>query len=391
VSATPVPAPRSRAETSAETSADPDLDVAPQLPLSRWDAFQRRHPVISLPLAVVYKFFDDQGVYLAVIITYYVFVSVVPLLLLATSILGFLLQGDPELRSRVLDSAVASFPVVGDQLGTPQGLTGSTAAIVIGGLTALYGSLGLGNALQNAINVAWSVPRNSRPNPFLTRFLSLLLLLLGGVSIIAVSAVSTVAQVASDEFVAVFADLSTPVRVLLPLVTVACIAGIVAVLLWLGSSRRQSLRAALPGAIFIAFCWQGIQLGSTELISHSLAQASSMNKTFGLVLGLLAVFYAVSLTLVLGVQLNVVLHRGLWPRALLTPFTDSVDLTDADRRAYAGYARAQRHKGFEKVHVEFDPPPALRDEADQADDAGGQGATGTSDTPSTPGTPGTTA
>lgn len=376
MSATPVPAPRNRSATNADQELgsdldpdlDPDLDVAPQLPLSRWDAFQRRHPVISLPLAVVYKFFDDQGVYLAVIITYYVFVSVVPLLLLATSILGFLLQGDPELRSRVLDSAVASFPVVGDQLGTPQGLTGSTTAIVIGGLTALYGSLGLGNALQNAINVAWSVPRNSRPNPFLTRFLSLLLLLLGGISIVAVSAVSTIAQLASEEFVSVFANLSTPVRLLLPLVTVAALAGIVSVLLWLGSSRRQPLRAALPGATFIAVCWTGIQLGSAELVRHSLAQTSTMNQTFGLVLGLLAVFYAVSIALVLGVQLNVVLHRGLWPRALLTPFTDSVDLTDADRRAYAGYARAQRHKGFEKVHVEFDTPPALRDDADDAED-----------------------
>ena len=116
--------------------------------VGRVDRFQRRCPPVSVPLSTIYKFGDDQGNYLAAIITYYGFIAIFPLLLLATSILGFLLQGDPELRARVLDSAVASFPVVGDQLGTPQGLTGSTAAIVIGGLTALYGSLGLGNALQ---------------------------------------------------------------------------------------------------------------------------------------------------------------------------------------------------------------------------------------------------
>jgi len=62
----------------------------------RIDRFQRRHTAVGYPLAVVYKFFDDQGVYLAVVITYYAFVSVVPLLLLATSVLGFLLQDDPE-------------------------------------------------------------------------------------------------------------------------------------------------------------------------------------------------------------------------------------------------------------------------------------------------------
>ena len=33
--------------------------------------------------------------------------------------------------------------------------------------------------------------------------------------------------------------------------------------------------------------------------------------------------------------------------------SDRVNLTEADKRAYAGYARAQRHKGFETVEVRF--------------------------------------
>jgi hypothetical protein len=101
-----------------------------------------------------------------------------------------------------------------------------------------------------------------------------------------------------------------------------------------------------------------VQLGSTVLVQRNLTETSSMNQTFGLVLGLVAVTYVASLALVFGVQLNVVLHRHLWPRALLTPFTDSVSLTDADRRAYTGYARAQRHKGFEEVDVTFHDDPA---------------------------------
>ena len=70
----------------------------------------------------------------------------------------------------------------------------------------------------------------------------------------------------------------------------------------------------------------------------------------------------------IGIEVNVVLARRLWPRALLTPFTDHVDLTEADRRAYASYARAQRHKGFERVEVSFDerphrkPPSAVESE-----------------------------
>jgi hypothetical protein len=39
--------------------------------VSRADAYQRRHLWAGLPLAVLYKFADDQGTYLAAQITYY--------------------------------------------------------------------------------------------------------------------------------------------------------------------------------------------------------------------------------------------------------------------------------------------------------------------------------
>ena len=113
-------------------------------------------------------------------VTYYAFVAIFPLLLLASSIFGFVLQGRPELRDAALTSALAQFPIIGDQLGRPEGLTGSVSAVVVGSLAAIYGALGLGQAVQNAMNAAWSVPRNSRPNPILMRLRSLLLLLVAG-------------------------------------------------------------------------------------------------------------------------------------------------------------------------------------------------------------------
>ena len=85
-----------------------------------------------------------------------------------------------------------------------------------------------------------------------------------------------------------------------------------------------------------------------------LVETDSLNQTFGLVLGLIGLIFIAAIIAVLGIEVNVVLARRLWPRALLTPFTDAVDLTDADRRAYALYAQSQRHKGFESVTVRFD-------------------------------------
>ena len=91
-----------------------------------------------------------------------------------------------------------------------------------------------------------------------------------------------------------------------------------------------------------------------------LVDTSSMTKTFGLVLGLIGFLWIGAVMAVLAMEINVVLARRLWPRALLTPFTDNVVLTEADRRAYASYARMQRHKGFEKVLVRWEPGPAER-------------------------------
>jgi membrane protein len=53
----------------------------------------------------------------------------------------------------------------------------------------------------------------------------------------------------------------------------------------------------------------------------------------------------------------VVAQHRLWPRALLTLFTDDVELTEADRRAYEMHASARRFKGFETVRVDFTRSP----------------------------------
>src|SRR3954447_10047575 len=111
--------------------------------LDRVDEFQRRHPAVGFPLAVFYKFNDDQGNYLAAVGTYSLFVSTFPALLIASSILVFVLQGNPRLEEELLTSALSQFPIVGTQLGRPEGLQGSTSAVVIGSLAALYGVLGL--------------------------------------------------------------------------------------------------------------------------------------------------------------------------------------------------------------------------------------------------------
>lgn len=317
--------------------------------VDRVDAYQRRHRVVGLPLAIVYKFIDDQGNYLAAVVTYYAFVALFPLLLIASSVLGFVLQGNPELSNQVLTSALSQFPIVGTELGKPKGLQGSTSAVVFGSIAALYGVLGLGQAAQNAVNVAYAVPRNSRLNPVLSRLSSFLLLVAAGATVLAVTLLTSLAS----HIDVLGADIATEVGWLLKLGSVAINAVVLSAMMRLATSQRQTFRSALPGAALVAVGWQLLQALGGAYVGRVVSRANEIGAVFAIVLGLLALLYIAATIAVIGLEVNVVLARRLYPRALLTPFTDAVELTEADRRAYADYAMAQRHKGFERVNVSF--------------------------------------
>lgn len=314
------------------------------------DRAQRRFPPLGVPIAVFYKFYDDQGNYLVAGITYYAFMAIFPLLLLASSILGFVLRGRPELQETLLNSALGQFPIIGDELGRPDGLQGSTGAVIVGILVALFGATGLGQAIQNAMNTAWAVPRNSRPNPFLTRFKSVLLLMLAGLAVLAVSVLTTL--VANTEVFGV--DVGTTLRWLIRLASIGAVAAVLTGLGRLAAARHHYVGATWPGALVVAILWQGLQHLGTWYATTVLTGTSSMNQTFGLVLGLVGLLYLAAIMGVIGIEVNVVLARRLWPRSLLTLFTDNVDLTDADRRTYAGLVHMNALKGFESVAVRFD-------------------------------------
>src|ERR1700709_1289050 len=97
------------------------------------DAYQRRHRWIGFPLAVLYKFGDDQGSYLTVLITYYGFLSLFPLLLLLVTVLGFVLQGDPALQAKLVTSTLSELPAIGSQLReNVHSLKGSGAGLAVG-------------------------------------------------------------------------------------------------------------------------------------------------------------------------------------------------------------------------------------------------------------------
>jgi YihY family inner membrane protein len=315
----------------------------------RLDRFQRRHPAAGFPLAVGYKYFDDSGGYLAALIAYYGFVSLFPLLLLLATVLGIVLAGHPSLQHQVLGSALRQFPVIGDQLDNPHRLGGGWKGLVVGAVGSIYGSLGVAQALQYAMNTAWRVPRNNRPNPLLARGRSLLLLGTAGLAVIGTTILSTLGSTGAG-------SLGLVLKVLALAASVVLNAGVFVLGFRLATARRLSVREVAPGAITAAVLWQLLQTFGVLYVNHAVRNASATNGVFALVLGLLAFLYLSAVLVVLCAEINVVLVDDLHPRALMTPFTDNVSLTEGDRAAYTGQATAQRSKGFEDVEVSFDQP-----------------------------------
>lgn len=318
--------------------------------VTRLDEYQRRHRWAGFSLAVVYKYFDDQGPYLAALITYYAFVSLIPLLLLSVTILGFLLSGDPELQRQILHSALGQFPIIGDQLGDRVNpLGGHAAGLVVGILGALYGGMGVAQAGQNAMNKIWGVPRNSRPNPIKSRFRSLMLLLVLGAGVL----LTTVLSAATTGNQELGFQLSGFQRAAPIIIAFVVNFGLFLASFRILTSRHVTIRHVLPGVCVAAVGWQLLQTFGTYFISHVLKESSQTYGLFGLVLGLIAWIYLGAVLVVLSAEINAVSTDRLWPRALLTPFTDNVELTAGDQRAYTSYTSTERYKGYQRITVDF--------------------------------------
>lgn len=320
--------------------------------VERLDRYQRRHRRAGLPIAVVYKFVDDQGTYLAAIITYYAIVSLFPLLLLLSTILNFVLEGRPDLQQQVLSSALGQFPVVGDQLSDPRAISGNAVGVVVGVLGTVYGGLGVAQAAQNAMNTIWRVPRNQRPNPIKSRLRSLVLLLVVGLALIGTTVLSALGSNAD----AYGASIGVGIKLLVVALSLIVNSLVFTLGFKVATARELPWRAMLRGAIAAAIAWQLLQYFGTAYIGNVVKHATALNGVFAFVLGLIVWIYIEAVVVVLAVEYNAVRELRLYPRALLTPFTDAVDLTHADERAYSEQAKAQQAKGFEDIAVRFDKP-----------------------------------
>jgi YihY family inner membrane protein len=294
------------------------------------DRFQQRHAVLAVPVAVVKKFGDDQAGKHAALLAYYGFLSLFPLLLVFVTLLANALAGDPQLQQRVIDAAVAQFPVLGTQIqDSIRVIQGSGVGLVVGILGTLWGGLGVTQSAQDAMNSVWTIPRRQRPNFWLRLARSLASLAVVAAAVLVAAALT---QLGPLPFIG-----SLLVNLLLLILLFQVLTG-----------RRVPWRQLLPGAVAAAAGWSVLQTLGVYILDRQLAQANLIYGVFAVVIVLLSWLYLSAQLLLYAAELNVVLARRLWPRGLIQP-----PLTEPDRRVLAALAEAEARRPEEIVEVRF--------------------------------------
>jgi YihY family inner membrane protein len=262
-------------------------------------AIRRRTPVANAAVTAMHRYSLHRTGRNAALVSHYAFLSVFPLLLVFTTVLGFVLEGNPTLQAQIIDSVFSHIPIIGPELAkNPDSLTGSVPVLIAGLITALWASLKAFNVLQTALDDIGDVPLDERPNALVVRGHSLLGILIVGGGQVSAAILAGLIGVSGVGWVQ---------RVLLALGTLALNTTVLALTYRFLCSRRPSWRRVAPGAIVGGVLFSGLQVVGTTVVAPALARATPIYGTFALVIGLITWLGLHAMILLLGAELNGVL------------------------------------------------------------------------------------
>lgn len=235
----------------------------------------------------------------AALIAHFGFLSVFPLLLVFTTVLGFVLHSQTALRDRIIGSAVEQLPFVGQQMAEdPSKLHGNAVVLILGLLASLWAGMKAFVAVHTSLDDVAEIPLDERSNLFMTRLRALLgMLYVGGAQIGA----AILASIAGVTGVAVIG------KVLLLIGTAAINATVLALSYrWLRTGKPE-WRSLLPGAIVGGIIFAVLQLVGVAIVGRQIAHASPVYGTFASVIGLLYWLSLHAIVALGGAELNAAL------------------------------------------------------------------------------------
>lgn len=290
------------------------------------DKLQQRHHALGFVCAVIKKYNDDGAGQRAALLTYYGFLALFPLLLVATSIADFIAQHDAGVRVRLLNDLTNYFPVGGQELQQNIHSSHRTGlALIVGLLFALYGARGIANALRSTLDSAWGTPGSKRSRFPDSTLKNLELFFGAGLGLILTTALASYATAALGHSF-IFRLVSIAINTVL--LYILCM-----YVFLVGPSERQSRRNLRVGAVTVVIGLLILQTIGGYLITHQLHNTSSLYGQFALVLAILSWLYLLAQVFTYAVEVNVVHAYRLWPRSL-----GGVHPTAADEKTKQLYA-----------------------------------------------------
>lgn len=319
----------------------------PQKIIKLVDEVQQDNKWLAVPYAVIKKYGDDETGYQGALITYYGFLSLFPLLIVATSVIHIIGRGNQQLQDKLFAGINNYFPSIGGDLQTSvHGSNKTGVALIIGLLITFYGAKGVADAIRHALNHVWEVPKQERAGFPKGLLKSLGLMVGGGLGFL-------IAAVLSSFATARFGH-SFYFRLLPIILSYLMLLAVFTFVFRIGSSAKHGWRELLPGAALAALGNQVLQTVGGYLITHQLQHLTGVYGRFGLVLAILFWIYLQAQVFLYAAEYNSVHTLRLYPRSIT-----SDPLTNADKRAFKLYAQRETVMAPpEKVHVEFEDESA---------------------------------
>lgn len=233
------------------------------------------------------------------VLTYYGFLTLFPLFLAATTVLGLVLESRPQWRDDLIGSAIDSVPFIGDELASTGDIGGSWWTLVVGLLLAVWGSMKAFVGLQTAFDDTWEIPVDDRHSIVQQRLRALIgLAVIGG------------SQVATVVLAALVAEAGLPRlgQVAIVLGGLAINVAVLGTMYRYLTSATTTWRLVLPGTVFAALIYTAIQFAGTAAITAIQRNVDTYGDFTGLIslLGWLSLHALVNL---MGAEFNAGLAR----------------------------------------------------------------------------------
>lgn len=275
--------------------------------IKRLDNFQYRHRLLGFVVAVVVHYANDRSGRQALLITYYMFLSLFPLLLILSLFSHLLKSIDASAANNLIHSATNYFPIVGQQLNKiAHSRSNSLGAMIAASLVAIYGVRGVAMIFMTTVNEIWGVAKDNQRR-YLDKWLrGLAIVIIGGFGFITTSVIISWAVGQHNH-----GNLFTAFIFILSLLLLCLV---FAAILKISLPKNFNIKRLFSGAMAMALALALLQLIGGFIVTHELRHYTDIYTTlFGAALGLMAWIYIVTRVLIYSIEVAVVIDRNLWP------------------------------------------------------------------------------